>query len=86
MVPFFAPIAFFNPITGVRSLTVTNIIFAIPNIPTIKLMPPIIAPTISIVMNESEMALLKASTLFNEKLSSCNGLSFLICLIIPLSS
>ena len=81
-----APIAFFNPIILVLSLTVTNIMLAIPNIPTIKLMPPIIEPTKFIIINDSEMALLNASTLFNEKLSSCVGLNLLIWRMMPFNS
>ena len=52
IVNFFAPIAFLRPITEVRSLTVTNIMLAIPNMPTIRLMPPIIDPTILMVMKD----------------------------------
>ena len=86
MVLFFAPMAFFKPIMLVLSLTVTNIILAMPNKPTIKLIPPMIAPTTFTVEKKPVMALLKASTLFKEKLSSCLGASLLICRIIPFNS
>ena len=83
---FLAPIAFFNPITAVLSFTVTNMILAIPNNPTIRLIPPTIPPTIFNTEKNPVMALLKASTLFNEKSSSSVGLNFLICRIIPCNS
>ena len=55
---FLAPTAFFKPIIAVRSLTVTNIILAMPNKPTIRLMPPIIPPTIFNTLKKPVMALL----------------------------
>ena len=77
IVPRFAPIAFFKPIWLVRSLTVTNMIFATPNIPTINdrpaiAHPPILRPDV----NESKALFAKARSV-NEKLSSAVGLSFL---------
>ena len=86
MEELFAPMAFFKPITEVLSLTVTNIILAIPNKPTIKLIPPIKPPTIFSVTKKPDIALLKASTLFNEKLSSSLGPKRLTWRIIPLNS
>ena len=83
---FFAPMAFFNPITLVLSFTVTNIMLAMPNMPTIKLITPIKPPTMFTVPNKLVMALLNASTLFKEKLSSCLGANLLICLMMPSNS
>ena len=64
MVLFLAPMAFLRPMMGRRSLTVTNMILAIPNIPTIRLMPPMMDPTILMVIKDWDMALLNASTVF----------------------
>ena len=81
-----APMAFFKPIMLVLSFTVTNIILAIPNMPTIRLITPINPPTISTVPNKPLMAWLNASTLFNEKLSSWVGLNLLIWRMAPCNS
>src|SRR5664279_4416553 len=53
---FFAPIAFFRPIIEVRSLTVTNIILAIPNAPTIRLKMPIAQPP-RLILENNELTL-----------------------------
>ena len=74
MIRLLAPIAFFNPIWLVLSFTLTNMILATPNNPTIKLMPPIIAPPILIPENAWLNASLQSFTSFKEKLSSCVGL------------
>ena len=47
-----APIAFFKPIIGVRSFTVTNIILAMPNAPTTRLNIPMAHPPRLILENK----------------------------------
>ena len=86
MVLFFAPIAFFKPIIGVLSLTVTNMILAIPKAPTIKLNNPIIHPPRLTLANNELTALLKSLMAFNAKSSSWVGPSLWIERIAPLSS
>src|SRR5665213_883853 len=78
-----APIAFFNPIIGVRSFTVTNMMLAIPKAPTTRLKIPMAQPPILILPNKELTLSLAPEIWFREKLSSSFGLSFLIDLITP---
>src|ERR1039457_4887657 len=83
---FFAPTAFFRPIIAVRSFTVTNIILAIPNAPTIRLRIPIAQPPRLMLENNELTLSLKLLIRLREKLSTCLGLSFLMERITPSSS
>src|ERR1017187_6922782 len=83
---FFAPTAFFRPIIAVRSFTVTNIILAIPNAPTIRLRIPIAQPPRLMLENNELTLSLKLLIRLREKLSTCLGLSFLMERVTPSSS
>ena len=86
MMRLLAPTAFFKPICGVRSLTVTNMILATPNKPTIRLIPPITAPPMFKPTNASDTCPLISSILFSAKLDSLVGLSLRTLRIMPSSS
>ena len=81
-----APIAFFNPIWLVRSLTDTNIILATPNIPTINDNAAITQPPMFRLTNALLMAALKSLISFNVKSSSCTGVNLCTARTTPVHS
>ncbi|OPZ16678.1 MAG: hypothetical protein BWZ05_01791 [Bacteroidetes bacterium ADurb.BinA245] len=82
----FAPIAFFNPIWLVRSLTDTNIILATPNMPTINESAAITHPPIFRLTNALLIAALKSLMSFNVKSSSFTGVNLCTARTAPVSS
>ncbi len=72
-----APIAFFNPICAVRSLTVTNIILATPNMPTMSDRAAMAHPPKLIEPKMVSRKLLAEEISLSAKLSGWVGLSFL---------
>ena len=86
MVRFLAPIAFLSPMMGVLSLTVTNMMLAIPKAPTIRLSRPIIHPPRLMLPNSELTALLKSLMALRAKSSSSTGPRRWMDRIAPLSS